>query len=164
MKLQCWNSIDCCQFWAMKQEKQPRHASHSHNYYFIKKLPPLACALWQRCGEAGMVPEEERMVEGGSEGSGCKREEQRIKKGALGGRKHALIWVISQSAQGQVTEPLHLIWAHICRNGPQLIALIIPDTEGRMSWRSESKEKCVEKKEMIGLMEGARRLNFKPAL
>lgn len=125
-------------------EKQPRHASHSHNYYFIKKLPPLACALWQLCGEAGMVPEEERMVEGGW-GLGLQgRRAKGKKKGALGGRKHALIWVISQSAQGQVTEPLHLIWAHICRNGPQLIALIIPVTEGRMSWRSKSKEKCVE--------------------
>lgn len=33
------------------------HASHSHNYYFIKELLPLAAILWHCCGEAGTAPE-----------------------------------------------------------------------------------------------------------
>lgn len=60
MKLQSWNSVDsslCC---AMKQNrtgKQLMHASHSHNYYFIKELLPLAGILWHCCQEAGTAPE-----------------------------------------------------------------------------------------------------------
>lgn len=75
------------------------HASHSHNYYFIKELLPLAGALWHCCAEAGMAPEggwgERSAKEGGDMGWW---------------RKHAVIWVISQSAWGRVTvSPLHLI-------------------------------------------------------
>lgn len=49
MQLQSWNSVDSSLYCAMKQnrtEKQLMHASHSHNYYFIKELLPLAGILW----------------------------------------------------------------------------------------------------------------------
>lgn len=60
MKLQSWNSVDSSLYCAMKQNrtgKQLMHASHSHNYYFIKELLPLAVVLWHCCGEAGTTPE-----------------------------------------------------------------------------------------------------------
>lgn len=60
MQLQSWNSVDPSLHRAMKQnrtEKQLMHASHSHNYYFIKELLPLAGFLWHCCGEAGTAPE-----------------------------------------------------------------------------------------------------------
>lgn len=135
MQLQSWSSVDSSLYCALKQnrtEKQPMHASHSHNYYFIKELLPLAGVLWHCCKKPGRAPE-------GGWGMwvwGRWQGDVRRKGGRWVGRKHALIWVISQSARGRVTEPpLHLVSKHICCTGypPELIALIIPDTRGRGS-------------------------------
>lgn len=84
MKLQSWNSVDpslCC---AMKQNrtgKQLMHASHSHNYYFIKELLPLAGIVWHCCGEAGMAMEGGWGCEFGGGGRGDLR---RRKRGSYG--------------------------------------------------------------------------------
>lgn len=106
------------------------HASHSHNYYFIMELLPLAgrqtLALlwggWHCTGNGGWAGRQWRSWVGGEE---------------------ALIWVISQPAWVRVTQPpLHPIWKHICCSGypPELIALIIPDTRHRGvgAWRQDT--------------------------
>lgn len=107
MKLQSWNSVHFPLYCATEQNrtgKQLMHASHSHNYYFIKELLPLAGVPWHCCEEAGTAPR--GGVEGGG-GLGAASLGVSEEKGGRGeGRKHALIWVISQSARGRVTEPL----------------------------------------------------------
>lgn len=64
MKLESWNSAEFFLRGAMKQNvtgKQVMHACHSHNYYFIKELLPLAGVLWHCCEKPGTAPEEWRV-------------------------------------------------------------------------------------------------------
>lgn len=84
------------------------HACHSRNYYFIKELLPLAGVLWHCCEKSGMAPEgeveDDSVGSGGGWEAGMWRGDLKKKEERWVGRKHALIWVISQPTQGWVTE------------------------------------------------------------
>lgn len=58
MKLE--NSQGSCLYCAVEQNNtgtQLMHACHSHNYYFIKELLPLAGVLWHCFETSGTAPE-----------------------------------------------------------------------------------------------------------
>lgn len=70
------------------------HASHSHNYYFIKELPPLAGILWHCCCDAGMGPE-----------GGWGRRDVGCRRGNLGGKGE--LWVGGNMLQFGSSPSLH---------------------------------------------------------